>query len=296
MRASIQSYLLAEALRYLEEEAATPQSVPDIDKQAIAAGATFADRILVRAANLAAATGLVSAVRQAGRRLRFIVMALLVLCFGIGVGVTHALPEGLPASANVVSLLAVLLLPNLVSLLLWLGLSIAALLQRSGQKASGWLGEQSLALYTLLERRLQADSNRRAAGRAWRGFLTGTSAGRLRLMLISQLCWTSLLIGALTGCWWLLVIRQVDFVWGSTLLTTADVQSLLGSLTRWVSAFGFTVPSADDIAVSRLGTLVSDPDLRRRWGIFVLGALISLALLPRLFACLLNILSISRWS
>ena len=282
------SYLLAEALRHVEEDAGSPRLAPEADKQAIAAGPTFPERILARAAILTSASGIAEAIRRAGGRIRLVVLIFTVFCFSIGIGATHALPEGYPARANVVSLLALLLLPNLLSLLFWSGLTIGGLLGPGQPASGGWLGRQALAIYALLEWLLRADADARAAGRAWRDFLTGTKAGRRRLLLISHGCWTAALLGALTGCWWLLVIRQVDFVWGSTLLTVADVQSLLGSITHGVADFGFTVPSADDIAASRIDTPVYSADLRRHWGIFILGAIATLALLPRLLVLLLD--------
>ncbi|MBF8270828.1 MAG: DUF2868 protein, partial [Gammaproteobacteria bacterium] len=212
----------------------------------------------------------------------------------IGIGATHSLPEGYPVRANIVSLLALLLLPNLLSLLLWLGVSVRILIKRGQDATGGWLGRQALAIYTLLERLMHANASARAAGRAWRDYLTRTVSGRRRLIIISHSCWIAAIIGALTGCWWLLVIRQVDFVWGSTLLTVADVQSLLGSITRWVATFGFPVPTPEDIAASRIDTKSYAEDLRRHWGVFILGAIVSLALLPRLIALVLDLIGYWR--
>ena len=290
----LQSYLLAETLRHVEEDAGTPRLAPDAEKQAIAAGPAFPDRILARAAILASASAITVAVQRAGGRILFVVLGFTALCFIIGIGATHALPEGFPARANIVSLLALLLLPNLVSLLFWLVLSIRSLISQGPIAASGWLGRQTLAVYALLERLFHANASARAAGRAWRDYLTQTAGGRRRLIIISHCCWIAALIGALTGCWWLLVVRQVDFVWGSTLLTVADVQSLLGNITRWVAAFGFNVPSPDDIAASRIDTQPYAADLRRHWGVFILNAIFTLALLPRLIALVLDLIGYWR--
>lgn len=282
------SYLLAEALRNIEEEAGEPHLAPEVDKQAIASGITFVERIHSRAVIIASQQGIDTAIEKTTSRLRFIAVLFATLCFIIGIGATRVLPEGFPARANVVSLLAVLLLPNLISLLLWLIVSVNGLFWRGLDTTNGWLGRRALGIYTFLEDLLNAGRYERAAGRAWRDFLTKTRIGRHRLTIVSHSFWISALLGALLGCWWLLVVRQVDFVWGSTLLTVANVQSLLGDLTNWVGSFGFTVPTADDIVASRIDTQLYDEVLRRRWGIFILGSIMTLGLLPRLVAIVLD--------
>jgi hypothetical protein len=283
----VQSYLLCETVRQIEEAADAPHPDPDHDLRASAPGLTSQERIAARAERVAAELGLDAAVRRTGERIRFVALAGVILCFIVGLGATHALPEGYPARANVISLLVLLLVPNLLSLLIWLALTVSA--GRGGHSSAyGWLGARIVGIYAFLEDLLHAGGPTRAAGRAWRDFLTGTATGRKRLTLLSHCCWMAAIMGALTGCWWLLVVQQVDFVWGSTLLTANDIQSLLGTIMEWVSAFGFSVPSPDDIGASRIDVPYYDAALRRRWGVFLLGAMITLALLPRLIALLVD--------
>lgn len=288
MATTIQAYLLAETLRNVEEEAGAPQLNPDAENQAIASAINFVDRIYTRAEILAPGQGIDAAVTQTATRIRLICLIFAALCFIIGIGTTRALPEGFPAQANVVSLLAVLLLPNVASLLLWLIISIISWLPYKPDLGNGWLARRVLGFHTFLERLAHAGKFTRAASLAWREFLVGTRAGRYRLTIVSHCFWLSLLLGALLGCWWLMVVRQVDFVWGSTLLAMDTVQTLFGTLAQWVSSFGFTVPDANDVAASRIGTHMYDGDLRRNWGIFILGAIITLGLLPRLTAIILD--------
>ncbi len=44
------------------------------------------------------------------------------------------------------------------------------------------------------------------------------------------------------------------------------------------------MPDNADILASRVGLPVADPELRRRWGLFILGAIVLFGLLPRLLA------------
>ena len=288
MTTTIQAYLLAETLRNVEEEAGAPQLDPDAEKQAIASAISFMERVYARAGKLAPGQGIDAAVRQTATRIRLISLIVAALFFSIGIGTTRALPEGYPAQANVVSLLAVLLLPNAASLLLWLGISVISWLPGKPDLGNGWLARRVLGLHTSLERLAHAGKFTRAASLAWRQFLVGTRAGRYRLTIVSHCFWLSLLLGALLGCWWLMVVRQVDFVWGSTLLAMDTVQTLFGTLTHWVSSFGFSVPDSNAVAASRIGTQLYDGELRRNWGIFILGAIMTLGMLPRFMAIIFD--------
>ena len=289
MNKVLQKYLFAEAVRNIEEIDGGPIKDAEAEKYAITAGITFSQRILARAEKLAAQLGIDEELDNVSGRIRFIITAFAVCCFIIGIGVTRAIPEGYPVQANVVSLLAILLLPNGASLILWLVITIYSPFWHGLDSANGWLGRRALGIYTFIEGVIKPDRYARGAGRAWRDFITKTAGGRYRLTLISHYFWISAITGALIGCWWLMVVRQVDFVWGSTLLTADQVRDLLGKLTDWVSLFGFRVPAADDIVSSRIDAQVYTETLRRSWGIFILGAVLTLGLLPRLLAVMIDL-------
>ena len=152
MATIIQAYLLAETLRHVEEESGAAQTDPEADKHAIASALTFPERIYARAAILAPRQGIDAAVNQTADRIRLIGLIFAGLCFIIGIGATHALPAGYPAQANVVSLLAILLLPNAASLLLWLSISIISIFPPRIKLANGVLGRWILGFHTFLER------------------------------------------------------------------------------------------------------------------------------------------------
>lgn len=283
------THLKAEALRHLEEAAGAPERDPEIEARAIAAAPDLAGRIYARAELLSARLRLEPALDHAGRGLRVAVVLLLALGFALGLGSAHALPGGIPAQTNVVTLLLALLLPHALALLMWAGVTLLSTVAGSDTRlVPGWIGRRALGIQQFLARRHDADPIARAAARAWWEVLTSTAAGRHRLACASHGFWLAMLSGALLGCWWLLVVRQVDFFWGSTLLGTADMQSILGALSRAVTAFGLPVPSAADIAASRIDAPIGDPELRRRWGLFVLGAIAILGVLPRLVATMFD--------
>jgi len=281
---SVRSYLIAEAWRLVEEEAGEPLRDPDVESRAMRAGPGLAKRVLARASELAGRHGVDAAVDAAMRRFRLAAAALAAIGLLVGFGVTRAIPAGLPAQVNVIALLALVLLPNALALLLWLAGAAWRLAGAQSGRLAAWLGQRAIGLAGLLERFATTDRYTRPAQQAWQGFLTGTPAGIQRLLLASHAFWLAVLAGAMLGLWWLMVIRQLDFVWGSTLLSAEQIRGLLSGLTQWVGAFGFEVPGAADIAASRVGEASESDDLRRRWGLFLLGAVLSLGVLPRFAA------------
>lgn len=284
MNKSLESFLYTEALCHVEEEQGQPYRDQEIEKHAVSAGITFSERITARAEKLVPQLGLKSDLEKTTGRMYLVISILAFCCFIIGMGVTRVLPEGYPAQANVVSLLAVLLLPNAVSLILWLVISTSYLFWNRLDRSNGWLGRRALGIYTFIENVLVPARHTGACISAWRDFIIKTSAGRHRLTLVSHWFWCAAIFGALLGCWWLMVVRQVDFVWGSTLMTAEQVQLLLGKLTGLVNTAGFSVPSNEEIIASRIGEQLYNDELRRRWGIFILGAVFTLGLIPRFIA------------
>lgn len=273
------------AWRHYEEAHGEVLRDPAIEASAIAAGADLPTRIAARARAFCAREGLDAALVVHARHAR---QALAVAFFAgaaIGLGTARLVPEVTPARANVMDMLAALLVPNLFTLLLWAVLQTAAAL-RGGGAIGSLLGQTLQQGLDRLLRGLHAgrDPRERAAHRAWLDYHAGTLAGRARLALVSHVFWLALALGAMLGCWWLLSVRQVDFYWGSTLLGPAAVGHVIDVLARPIAAFGFPVPDAADIAASRLDAIADDPALRARWGWFLLGALAVFGVLPRAVA------------
>ena len=117
--ARVRDYLVAQALRRLEESAGRRLSTPEADARAAASGKDFESRIRHRARLLADESGIGSAVAVAGRRLSGLVSVAGALAFLAGLGITGVFPEGWPARVNVFGLLAMILGPHGLSRLLW---------------------------------------------------------------------------------------------------------------------------------------------------------------------------------
>lgn len=292
--ARVRDYLLAQTLRRLENAAGGALSTPDTDAQAAAFGTDFGARILRRARLVADESGSGVAVAVAGRRLAGLVTVAVVLAFLAGLGITGVFPEGWPARVNVFGLLAMILVPHALSLLLWLLSAAAGLIRPAARRRGSWLGRRLAGLFAYLERLPGVGERERAAAAAWLDFLLGTDCGARRLALAGHAVWTAALTGTLVGLWWLLVVRQVDFVWGSTLLSDTRVAALIGSLSHWVGQFGFPAPDRSQIAASRLGASGDVATLRTLWGWFLLGAVLTLAILPRAVAAGVDALRAQR--
>lgn len=292
--ARVRDFLLAQTLRRLENAAGRTLSTPERDAQAAAVGSDFGARILRRARLLADDSGAGAAVAVAGRRLSGLVTVAAVLAFLAGLGITGVFPEGWPARVNVFGLLAMILVPHALSLLFWLLAGAAGLVTPAARRRGSWVGRRLVGLFGYLERLPGVGERERAAAAAWLDFLVATDCGARRLALAGHAVWTAALVGTLVGLWWLLVVRQVEFVWGSTLLSDTRVAALVGSLSDWVGRFGFPVPDRSQIAESRLGGSEDVATLRALWGWFVLGAVLTLAILPRALAAAIDALRAQR--
>lgn len=308
----LKQYLQAEVWRLVEEAEGAPRRDPVIEAAARSAGPQFPVRVRARAAEYLRTTGKARDLDHFSARLRLVCVLLAAAAFVIGLGITRVFPNEDGAAVNVVAVLGALLLPNALSLLLWLagyvmetvsplrfhlrGLQPAAL--RGMQipppetraplvSAAGWLGVHFAHAIRLLAGHQRAATL--PAAHAWSRYLVRTASGRARLGLLSHLLWSSLLLGSLAGCATWFTLKQVNFHWGSTVLGETTVARILAAATRPVAAAGIPVPTPGQIAQSRLGAAsAASAPLRQRWGYFVLGALAMYGLLPRFAAALLT--------
>ncbi len=304
--AVLKYHLQAEMWRLVEEAEGKPRRDPAIEATARVAGEIFQNRVRARAARFLATNGGVSSLDRFSARLRAATTGLIALSLIAGLGITRIFPNDDGAAVNVMAVLGALILPNLLSLFLWLLVSFAGAISagvKSGTCmklgmspklvspklgtstvwATGWLGARYAHAVQFLQRRGAFPSP--AEARAWAGFLLHTAAGRARLACQTQCLWLGLMLGSLTGCWAWFAFKQVDFQWGSTVLTESTVERVLTQLARPLSLLGIAVPSAQEVSLTRLGQTGTLPAAtRRHWGYFILAALVVYGLLPRALA------------
>lgn len=273
------------AWRHFEEARGEPMRDRVIEAAAMTAAADLPTRIALRARAFCAREGIDAALARYARHSRQALTVAALLGLVTGLGAARLVPEAASARANAMDLLGALLLPNVLALLLWIGLQLASAF--AGRGAAGSLlgrGLQRALEHLTAGVRAERDAGVRAARRAWLEYHATLPAGRARLALLSHTFWLALALGALLGCWWLLSLRQVDFYWGSTLLGADTVSAVIDALARPIAWLGLPVPDAADIAASRLDAVAADPSLRARWGWFLLGALAVYGVLPRALA------------
>ncbi|WP_290648830.1 DUF2868 domain-containing protein [Aquisalimonas sp.] len=137
--------------------------------------------------------------------------------------------------------------------------------------------------------------NRQAALRALTRQLGEATLGRCIAALYSHLFWVAFSLGALLGCWILLVFVQYDFVWGTTILADAQIDALLRGIGWIPGMLGAPAPTGEMIHDARIGTEAGTSS-RAAWGWFLVTALAVYGLGPRLLLGAVYALRLRRLS
>jgi hypothetical protein len=178
---------------------------------------------------------------------------------------------------NVYWLLLVLLGFNLLSMLLWLvgiSLNLEGLIAGIVAKLTRWLPGQ-LA---------KKGVSRTPADRAWLACHFGGRVGKWQLSKLTHQLWLVYLLAGVGVLVLVLMARQYDFVWGTTLLSDAAFVKLTSTLSAPLQALGFATPSAEQIQDTRIGALHSLTAAHRySWAQYLLGSLLCFGIVPRLF-------------
>lgn len=228
------------------------------------------------------------------------ILSLVVAALFGALGSIYSVTES--QTINIYWLLLVLLGFNLISILLWLvGISLHVEGLSSGLLArlTGWLPAR-FQHKTSSSGQATADYTS-AADRAWVNCSLGGAVGKWQLSKLTHQLWLLYLLSGLVTLILLLMVRQYDFVWGTTLLSDAAFISLTEILSQPLEWFGFIAPSAEQVQQSRIGVASTlGPDLRSSWAQFILGSLLCFGLLPRvlllLFASVMSIRARNRFS
>ncbi len=210
----------------------------------------------------------------------FIVAAILgALAAGNAVGES--------ATLNIYWLLAVLLGFNLLSILLWVigmtlnlqGLSTGV----AAQLASWWP-----------YRKKEEDSISSLATKAWwESCLTG-SVGKWRVSVLTHKFWLAYLTAGLALLILLMLAKQYNFIWGTTLLPESSLPKLTQVLGQPMEYIGLSTPDSQQIKPSRMGMGRQDAETRGAWARFLIGVLLIYGVLPRLILLGLSIL-MQKW-
>ena len=239
---------------------------------------TFEDRLWLRARALVDHHDLTSTLARAGRLSRFAISAATLIAVLLGaLGVIYAVAGG--HTINIYWLLLVLVGFNFASMVLWLiGISLNV-----GNMASGVLARLADRLPAFLDRPGRGvGSPGTQADRAWLACHFTGAVGKWRFSRLTHQLWLVYLAAGLIALVMLLMVRQFDFTWGTTLLSEAFFARMTEILGAPLHALGFATPSAVQVLETQIGaSQVLDAEHRYYWAQFLLGSLLCYGIMPR---------------
>jgi len=212
------------------------------------------------------------------------VCLFLALILG-GMAASQAVSES--ATLNIYWLLAVLLGFNFISLLLW----SAGILMNIQGLSSGIVAQLVSWLPFRQHKELTIAS---VASRAWwESCLTG-KIGKWRISALTHQFWLVYLISGLVLLILLMLAKQYNFTWGTTLLPDGSLPQITRTLGSPLETIGLSVPQEAQIAASRIGAEDQDSGTRTAWATFLIGALVLYGIIPRVVVLGLSLL-MQRW-
>ncbi len=279
--------LQIEQIRYMEAEAPLvcegEAELPDHSEHG-----GFEDRLWQRASCLVQQHDLSALLGRAARLSRYVKTFALILAVLLGaLGIIYAITDS--HTINIYWLLLVLLGFNIISMLLWLtgiSLNIEGLTSGVLARLTSWLPghlESKSQVRESQDRKklgMQAD-------RAWLACNFSGPVGKWQFSKLTHQLWLAYLFAGLFFLVLLLMVRQYDFVWGTTLLSDTVFVTLTEVLSVPLDMLGFATPSPDQVQATRVGplqasaALASSAELRYLWAQFLLGSLLCFGIVPR---------------
>ncbi len=248
--------------------------------------ADFIQRLNTRAKRLIQENALNDALQQPHRQF----IRARRICLGVAVilgGLAASQAVGDYSTLNIYWLLAVLLGFNLISLLLWLS-GITLNLQ---SLSSGIVAQ----LASWLPYRLKKDSTiaSLASHAWWESCLTG-DVGKWRISVLTHKFWLTYLVAGMVLLIVLMLAKQYNFIWGTTLLPDSTLPRLTQILGTPLEAMGLKIPDDPQTVASRIGVSKQDAETRTAWAIFLIGALLVYGIFPRILVLGLSLI-MQKW-
>ncbi len=261
--------LLTELVCLKEESDGYPASAVEADCRAIEVGGPFHERIMTRALSLPGAEQALQAVLRVRRIGRWVFLSLLLIAGLFGIAAASA---ALQQSATVSLPLVLLTLVgfNALSLLGWI------LFQFGGIRTGAILG----AVWQKLTRRFSPDGAKSELAHRYDlsavAELTTGRGARWRLGVMTHAAWLSYTAAGLIALTVLLVVGAHELTWQTTLLSAEGLRAWADTMSAAPRLFGASGPEFLPLN----GELSADH--RRGWAIWILLAVFSYGLIPRL--------------
>lgn len=235
--------------------------------------ATFIQRLTSRAKRLIKDNALTNAMSRPQKLFSRASQFSLFIAAVLGaLAASQAVGES--ATLNIYWLLVVLLGFNLLSILLWLiGITFNMQGLSTGFVAylASWFPHRQKENKTISSR----------ATNAWcETCLTG-SVGKWRISVLTHQFWLTYLTSGLIILLLMMIARQYNFIWGTTLLSESSIPEFTQFLARPMEYVGLMAPDSNQIATSRIGLGEQDTETRSAWARFILGTILLYGILPR---------------
>ncbi len=249
--------------------------------------ADFIQRLNTRAKRLIQENPLNDALQQPHLqfiRARRICLALAAILGGLAASQS----VGESATLNIYWLLAVLLGFNLISLLLWLSgitLNLQSLSSGIVAQLASWLPYRHKKDPTVASL---------ASHAWWESCLTG-NVGKWRISVLTHKFWLTYLIAGMILLILLMLAKQYNFIWGTTLLPDSSLPRLTQILGTPLEAMGLKIPDDPQTVASRIGVSKQDAETRTAWATFLIGSLLVYGIFPRLLVLGLSLV-MQKWS
>lgn len=289
---SFANLVRVEQLRKIESAKAAElsyASVADMEKGAASdfKYADFTQRLTARANRLIRDNALDEAINKPDYQFKYAGRICLIIAAILGgVAAGNAVSES--HTLNIYWLLAVLLGFNLLSLVLWI-IGITCNLQGL---TNGVVAQ--LAAWWPFRKKEAVTTESLAASAWWESCLTGT-VGKWRISILTHQFWLVYLAAGLALLILLMLAKQYNFIWGTTLLPESSLPRLTESLGKPLTLIGLEIPDSHQVAISRMGETRQDADTRGAWARFLMGVLLIYGLLPRFLLLALSA-AMLKWS
>ena len=249
--------------------------------------ADFIQRLNTRAKRLIQENTLNDALQQPHRQF----IRARRICLGVAVilgGLAASQAVGDYSTLNIYWLLAVLLGFNLISLLLWISgitLNLQSLSSGIVAQLASWLPYRHKKDPTIASL---------ASHAWWESCLTG-DVGKWRISVLTHKFWLTYLISGMVLLILLMLAKQYNFIWGTTLLPDSTLPRLTQILGTPLEAMGLKIPDDPQTVASRIGVSKQDAETRMAWATFLIGALLVYGIFPRLLVLGLSLV-MQKWS
>jgi len=280
-RASINDWLLAEAVRLHEERNGRRTDDGAAIAVAVRSSGGFRQRLIERARALPGIRAVQTDICSLRRRARLVLVIIVLL--GVLAGWLAA--RASMADRQIDLLLALLTLLGLPTLMLIAWIVVMTIGRRSA-RSGGAIGRLVNGLLTRLAPRLLSSSLAGEVVLATTGLLRAPF-GRWALSLLSHLFWLAYAGGALLALAVYFSLAQYDLSWGTTLLAETTVVTLVEILARPADWLGLLPVAIDPEWIQRGREGAMEGSDRAIWARFLIALVVTYGALPRLVLGLL---------